>query len=439
MATDIVPGLFGLDPNQIQAQRQTETDKAAYQYAQMDPFARASMSMYKAGAGLARPIAGMMGGYDPQEREAAQNKDIQSQIDHTTADGLMQGAQLFQQAGNPRMAAMYVQAAQAMKDKESTRALQSAQAQKAAAYQPAGARDYEYEKMIEIIRDPESTDEDKDYARKRIEALNAKATRAGGSTGNAGSSQIVFGPNGEIIRAEKGIGGRVEVIGGVTAASTSPQAQADLAEAKAGAKKVAEGAADAQLAIPKMEWQVKQTNTHIDEVLNHPGMSGFVGMGLPAAEYIPGSAQADMKARFDQLLGESFSISYETLRGGGQITEMETRQAGNAINRMNKATSEKEFRAAAEDFRNAVNAGLDILRKKSAMRFQTPGQQPAQAQQVAPQPVAQQPVVQPQQTTAPFSAKTPAQVKALLSAKRISREQARAILLDMKSQGMEIK
>jgi len=55
----------------------------------------------------------LMGIQNPQIQQSQQAEQIQRQIDHSTPEGLMQGAQMFNQAGNPRMAYMYQQAAQA--------------------------------------------------------------------------------------------------------------------------------------------------------------------------------------------------------------------------------------------------------------------------------------------------------------------------------------
>ena len=127
-------------------------------------------------------------------------------------------------------------------------------------------------------------------------------------------------------------------------------------------------------------------------------------------------------------MGETFNNVYETLRGAGQITEVETAQASRAMNRMNIATSESEYRAAAEDFRNAVNAGLKIIREKSNMSYRQPTQ-PAAA------PAAIQPTVAPA-TSNPFSVTTPQQVKDLYKSGKLPKDQANAILDDMKARGL---
>lgn len=107
-------GMFGVTPQEVYQQQQQGINQSAMDIAKMDGFTAAKYAMGQVGGGLAAPVAGMLGMKNPQMDEAQQAQDIQSQIDHSTPDGLMQGAQLFNQAGNPRMAMMYQQAAQAM-------------------------------------------------------------------------------------------------------------------------------------------------------------------------------------------------------------------------------------------------------------------------------------------------------------------------------------
>lgn len=111
MAENIVGGLFGITPDQLNRQNLEQERQRAVEFAQLSPFERANMGMYQAGGQIARLGAGLMGIQTGQEEMASQQHDIQRQIDHSTPEGLMQGAQLFNQAGNPRMAFMYQQAA----------------------------------------------------------------------------------------------------------------------------------------------------------------------------------------------------------------------------------------------------------------------------------------------------------------------------------------
>lgn len=113
MAENIVAGLFGIPQEQVALQQRVSDEAKARSFAQMDPFERQNYQNYLWGAQIGRGLGGMMGLQDPQQQAAEQQKQIQSQIDHSTSEGLMKGAQLFNQAGNPRMAMMYQQAAAA--------------------------------------------------------------------------------------------------------------------------------------------------------------------------------------------------------------------------------------------------------------------------------------------------------------------------------------
>ena len=117
MAENIVSGLFGLSPYDVQQSRIQDTNAQAFQYAKLDPFQKANMSLYQAGGGLGRIGAGMLGMVDPKEQEAQVAEMGQAQIDHSTPEGLLEGAKMFNQVGNPKMAMMYAQAAQAMEAK----------------------------------------------------------------------------------------------------------------------------------------------------------------------------------------------------------------------------------------------------------------------------------------------------------------------------------
>jgi hypothetical protein len=103
----------------------------------------------------------------------------------------------------------------------------------------------------------------------------------------------------------------------------------------------------------------------------HPGFEMTVGATLlPGARFVPGSPAADFQARFDQLKGESFLQAYETLKGGGQITNIEGEKGTQAINRMSLAQSEKEFIDAARELQGIIKKGVE--RAQSRVRSAEP-------------------------------------------------------------------
>jgi hypothetical protein len=104
----------------------------------------------------------------------------------------------------------------------------------------------------------------------------------------------------------------------------------------------------------------------------HPGFHGAVGAsgigsGFGAAGFIPGTDTTDFKTRFGQVQGQSFLGAINTLRGTGQITEIEGAKATAAINRMSLAQSEVEFVRAANDFKDALNRGYKAAQQRAGV------------------------------------------------------------------------
>lgn len=111
MAENIVQGLFGASPYDIEQQQNAGLFKAADQYAEQSPLQRAAGQMYRAGGMLGGAAAEGMGMVNPRVQEAQQAESILQQIDTSTADGLMKGALLANQMKNPKLAYMLSQAA----------------------------------------------------------------------------------------------------------------------------------------------------------------------------------------------------------------------------------------------------------------------------------------------------------------------------------------
>lgn len=146
MAESIVQSLFGLTPQAIRRQEMADSDAAALQFAQLNPFQRANMQLYQAGGDLARAGAGLIGLQNPQEAMAQQQQSIMSRFDTSTPEGMLQAAQAFNQAGNTDMAYRLSQAAQVMRLRQSQIAENQAQernalAQAQKALKPSEAED----------------------------------------------------------------------------------------------------------------------------------------------------------------------------------------------------------------------------------------------------------------------------------------------------------
>jgi hypothetical protein len=91
MAENIVSNLFGIDPAALQQQRTVMDSNQAYRFAQLDPLQQATMSIYQGSAGLGRGVNQLLGG-DEQLNKATKVRQLASQFDLATPDGLEQFA-----------------------------------------------------------------------------------------------------------------------------------------------------------------------------------------------------------------------------------------------------------------------------------------------------------------------------------------------------------
>jgi len=163
--------------------------------------------------------------------------------------------------------------------------------------------------------------------------------------------------------------------------ATDPVFQATMAKAKAQGELIAKSDTAAVQILPKIETVAAETIKNIDEMIGdskvvkgklvygekkpHPGFERAVGFGLPL-RFIPGTNESDFQSRFDQVKGESFLQVFETLKGGGSITNIEGEKGTAAINRMNLAQSEKEFVQAANDLKDIIKIGVTNAKKRAA-------------------------------------------------------------------------
>lgn len=171
-----------------------------------------------------------------------------------------------------------------------------------------------------------------------------------------------------------------------------PEHQRAMAAARAAGQAVAKSEQAAIDVLPKVIDTAAAALANIDEMIGrperkdpvtgkvipatrpHPGFTTVVGATmLPGARFVPGTAAADFQARFDQIKGSAFLQAYETLKGGGQITNIEGEKGTAALNRMSIAQSEREFIQAAREFQEVVQKGLERAQRR-AQELQSPSQ-----------------------------------------------------------------
>jgi hypothetical protein len=198
--------------------------------------------------------------------------------------------------------------------------------------------------------------------------------------------------------ATPGLGGAATVVPGSQATKTvSPDMaaqlaqlrdltfQGNLAQAKEYGQTIAKSQATAQMALPGAIATAEQTLSLIDQMIGrptikdkdgrviqqgtapHPGFSSYVGAGMPGLRFIEGSKTADFERYQLQIEGKAFLEAFEALKGGGAITEVEGAKGTQAIMRMNKSQSEKEYMKAARELQDIIRSGLERSKTKAGV------------------------------------------------------------------------
>jgi hypothetical protein len=131
---------------------------------------------------------------------------------------------------------------------------------------------------------------------------------------------------------------------------------------------------EARQMLPKIDNQVTTMVNTIDQILNHKGLDYSVGV-WGKAPTIPGTPQADVRALQDQIQGQAFLQAFESLKGGGAITEVEGKKAEQAIARLQSTQSATAYRDSLKELRGMLQAAQERAYKSADM--QRPGSSPA--------------------------------------------------------------
>lgn len=93
----------------------------------------------------------------------------------------------------------------------------------------------------------------------------------------------------------------------------------------------------------------------IDGILNDPALESATGV-RSVMQSVPGTDAYRFGTRVKQLEGQAFLQAFESLKGGGQITEVEGIKATQAIGRLDSAQSSKDYRDALKELRDILTA-----------------------------------------------------------------------------------
>lgn len=119
----------------------------------------------------------------------------------------------------------------------------------------------------------------------------------------------------------------------------------------------------AKIDWPKVEAAGSDLLKLTDELVAHKGKRYAVGAAsmIPT---IPGTSQADFVTRHKQIGGKQFLEAFESLKGGGAITQIEGEKAADSIARMSRAQTIEDFDTSVRDFQEIVDANMQRASKK---------------------------------------------------------------------------
>lgn len=120
----------------------------------------------------------------------------------------------------------------------------------------------------------------------------------------------------------------------------------------AGSKAEAE-AQESKIVSQQAADQAGQMLATIDGILNDPALDNSTGL-LSWTQRIPGTPGYRFGTRARQLEGQAFLQAFESLKGGGQITEIEGQKATQAIGRLDTAQSAADYRDALSELREIL-------------------------------------------------------------------------------------
>lgn len=137
-----------------------------------------------------------------------------------------------------------------------------------------------------------------------------------------------------------------------------------------------------RLALPKTIADAELGLAHVDQMIGsedgmtvkpHPGFKSAVGFTfMPGMRHVHGSHESDFQERLKQLKGGAFLQAYNTLKGGGAITEIEGEKGTKALQRLDLAQSEDEFKTAAREFQQVLRAGVERAKVMAAQSPRAP-------------------------------------------------------------------
>lgn len=165
------------------------------------------------------------------------------------------------------------------------------------------------------------------------------------------------------------------------AANASSELQGEIARQKESGKIFGKETTGAQVNLPTTVANADELIKLTQDLINHPGREAATGLSSwNPINKIRGTEANDFNIALKQIKGKQFLEAYNTLKGGGAITEVEGTKATDALSRMNTASSEEAFLKASRDFMDVVKLGRDRMIQRASQglpQYNSPGVYPS--------------------------------------------------------------
>lgn len=150
-----------------------------------------------------------------------------------------------------------------------------------------------------------------------------------------------------------------------------PLGEAERIKAMAREQGKAQGQAISDL--PRVETTAERIIEQIEAIENDPRLPNVTGWQARFPTFNP--RNVDTEERIAQLGGAAFLQAFESLKGGGQITEIEGKKATDALARLtNLKQSDEGFKEALADFKREVKSLVEIARRRAGAPAAQQGQ-----------------------------------------------------------------
>lgn len=132
-------------------------------------------------------------------------------------------------------------------------------------------------------------------------------------------------------------------------------------------KERGEARAKAETSLPGIVDTSERALKTIAQIRTHPGRKYGTGAAGMIAPHLPNTDARGFANLVDQAKGQTFLEAYNSLRGGGAITEAEGKKAEQAFARLDRAQSGADFDAALIDLEDVIRTGTARAHKAAGI------------------------------------------------------------------------